>query len=277
MADDRSSPTDRRTVAVYWDLEGLSVAEYDRVYGAGRWYSDRIAAMDSKALGRHGQFQAARLNIAVVIKHLADLGQIAINRFYADWAATAFAHYSGRGQATKHPPAEFCQLHTNVVLPIEIRLPADVLHDLARNPAVTDVVVCSGHRTFDALADHCRRSGRLLHAIGLTTEANGPWRAATEFKNYSDIVPALPSAEPQPWIPAVLEPFGQEPGTRIAASRLKQLIRERDSAFNEKTYGFNNRFRGLLRDVADRGFITLDAGDGAGDLWVSLGPQRFSG
>lgn len=276
MTADRPPPVVPRTVAVYWDLEGLSIAEYDRVYGSGRWHADQVATMDSKTLGKHGKFQAARLNIAAVMNHLASLGHIAINRFYADWTRKVHVDYTGRGQATKHPPAEFCQLHPNVGLPVEVRLPADVLHDLARNSAVTDVVVCSGHRTFDALAGHCSRSGRLLHAIGQTTETNGPWRAITEFKNYSDIVPALPTAEPQPWIPTVLEPFGQDPTTRITASRLKQLIRERDGAFDEKTYGFTHGFRSLLRDVADRGFVTLDTGDGAGDLWVTKGPQHFS-
>lgn len=271
MADDMSG-NDSRVLAIYWHLEDLVVAEYDRIYGAGMWHMHGIAAMESAQLGRSHRVGVARINIPAVMTFADTLGRPVINRFYADWTRPVMRHYTS--SATSRPPAEFVELHPGVGLPLQVRLPADVLDDLRRNPDVTDVLVCSGGQGFDGLPQWCAQTGRTLHAVGITATRNEGWRDRCEFKNYSDVVPARPSAPPEPWIPLLLAPFAADPTRRRSASSLKQEIQQIDSAFTETTYGFKRGFRNLLRAAAERGFVTLDHGDGTSDIIVSVGPNQ---
>lgn len=266
-----SPADDHRALAVYWHLEDLAVAVYDGVHGPGTWRNDRVDAVRSMKFDRNNRIGLARIHIPAVMNFARNIAPVVLNRLYADWTKAVFRDY--RSSVTGRPPAEFVQIHPGLGLPVGVRLPADVMRDLRHTPRITDVLVCSGTQGFEGIAEHCERTGIRLHAVGGTADHNAQWRETCVFSDYTDLMPPRGTSA-EPWVGYLLAPFNGDPSTRIKAAPLKSRIKQLDSAFDEKTYGFRGGFRSMLRNAQERGLLILEDDDRSDDIWVRLNPQR---
>ena len=241
-----------RRVAVYWHLENLVASQYNKLYGSGQWTRDKLNTARkvpddlALALGR------ARIDAKALVTHARSIGDMVVNRVYADWSVGMYKEY--RLGLSETRPVDFVQMYRGVPVRTDLQLPMDVMRDVDRHPHITDVVVCSGTVGFDAVAAHCAARGRRVHAVGLVTGHNAPWRAATQFTDYAEVasaphVPPLPAATRR----ALMTPFRGNRDTTLGF----KAFRAAAEGVEPKALGYPSLW-GLLRTAALEGFVEVE-------------------
>lgn len=261
----------RRTqgsVAVYWDLEDLVSAEYDRVHGPGSWASDRIDV--ARFYKAHAiKVGDARIDVSRVLDALNSIGTISINRVYADWTRPLYGDY--RRTLNSCPATDFVQIGSRSRNIKSHLLSMCVLDDLEKDLLITDVVVCAGTAGFDGVDELCVRAGIRLHAIGVPAPSNAAWRGSMHFEVYSELVPSRPTAPLPPWAELLSKCLSKHGGARVGVGSLKNEMCAIDSAFDNKAFGFNT-FWVFLRAAEEMSLVLLED-EGAASKWARPVPS----
>lgn len=240
-----------RQVAVYWHFENVVSSQYNKMFGSGQWTRDKLNIARrtpedlSLALGR------ARVDVKGLVAHAQSIGDIVINRVYADWSVGMYKEY--RLGLSTFRPVDFVQMYRSVPVRTDIQLPMDVVADLVRYPGITDVLVCSGTVGFEAVATHSAARGRQAHGIGFTTGNNASWCEATQFTEYADVaaaaqMPPLPAATAR----ALAAPFAGDYGRTLGCKALRSAV----IGVDPKALGYPS-FWGLLRAAALEGLLEV--------------------
>jgi len=186
--------TDTDRVAVYIDFDNIVISRYDQLHGDGAWRKDK--ARDAKPATAE-KLAAARIDVSAVLDYASSFGTVAVTRAYADWSVPANAAY--RAQLVDRA-IDLTQLFpvSGTKNGADIRLSVDVLEDLFRLPDITHVVIVAGDSDYIALAQRCKRLGRVVVGIGV---AGGTSRAlisaCDEFEYYDEVAREEEQAEAQ--------------------------------------------------------------------------------
>jgi hypothetical protein len=186
--------TDTDRVAVYIDFDNIVISRYDQLHGDGAWRKNN--ARDAKPATAE-KLAAARVDVSAVLDYASSFGTVAVTRAYADWSVPANAAY--RAQLVDRA-IDLTQLFpvSGTKNGADIRLSVDVLEDLFRLPDITHVVIVAGDSDYIALAQRCKRLGRVVVGIGV---AGGTSRAlisaCDEFEYYDEVAREEEQAEAQ--------------------------------------------------------------------------------
>lgn len=239
-------------VAVYWHLENLVSGQYNKLYGSGQWTRDKLNTARkvpddlALAIGR------ARIDVKALVAHARSIGDLVVNRVYADWSVGIYKEY--RFGLSEVRPVDFVQVYRGAPLRTDVQLPMDVLRDVDRHPHISDVVVYSGTVGFDAIAAHCATQGRRVHAVGFATGHNASWCAATQFIEYTNVasalqVPPLPAATRR----ALVAAFRGDNNASLGYKALRSAA----TGVEPKALGYPNLWA-LLKTAALEGIVEVE-------------------
>ncbi len=166
------------SVAVYWDFENIhaSVAKFE--LGAD-WFDrmkrGKLALQDTKVL-----------NIAAIMQYASTLGEVVINKAYANW--TNFWPYTDAVNEYSMDLVQLFPLGMNAKNGADIRLSLDIAEDLVLHPHIDIVLLVSGDSDFISIAQRVRRKHKRIVGLGVKEASNRYWQmACNEFKLYRTI------------------------------------------------------------------------------------------
>lgn len=186
--------TDTDRVAVYIDFDNIVISRYDQLHGDGAWRKDNARdGRDEVAC----KLAAASVDVSAVLEYASSFGTVATSRAYADWSVPANAAYR---RDLVDRAVDLTQLFpvSGTKNGADIRLSVDVIEDLFRLPDITHVVIVAGDSDYIALAQRCKRLGRVVVGIGV---AGGTSKAlisaCDEFAGYDEL-PGVEAAPARP-------------------------------------------------------------------------------
>lgn len=186
--------TDTDRVAVYVDFDNIVISRYDQLHGGGAWRKDN--ARDARSAVRD-KLAVAGIDVSAILDFASSFGTVALTRAYADWSVPANAEYKGQ---LVDRAIDLTQLFpaSGTKNGADIRLSVDVLEDLFRLPDITHVVIVAGDSDYIALAQRCKRLGRVVVGIGVAGgTAKALISACDEFESYDEL-PGVEAAPPRP-------------------------------------------------------------------------------
>lgn len=224
--------TDTDRVAVYIDFDNIVISRYDQAHGGGAWRKDN--ARDARS-AVSAKLASASVDVGAILDFASSFGTVALTRAYADWSVPANAAYKSQ---LVDRAIDLTQLFpaSGTKNGADIRLSVDVLEDLFRLPDITHVVIVAGDSDYIALAQRCKRLGRVVVGIGVAGgTAKALISACDEFETYDDL-PGVESLPPRPVAsrtpaPSTVETDAAEPAPERAAKTSKKSA----SAPAEKT------------------------------------------
>lgn len=181
-------------VAVYIDFDNIVISRYDELHGRDSFKLDGANASQPKVLVRERLVQA-RVDVGAILNYAATFGSVVASRAYADWSRPVSRSYS---TDMLKRSVDLVQLFpmTGMKNGADIRLAIDATDDLAQYPNITHIVVVAGDSDYVALAQRCKRRGRVVIGVGASQSVGQYWRAACdEFKLYGSLVSRADSVD----------------------------------------------------------------------------------
>ena len=161
-------------VAMYWDWENIHASLYDQKFGRG--------AYGNSAFGR----QESLVQVQAVMAYASSLGEIAINRAYADWSFLR----PYKSQVLSHA-IELIQLFhpgPNAKNGADIRIVLDAMLD-TQHYHLSHVVIVGGDSDYIGLVQKLRNTGTFIVGIGVEGSTNPHWkRSCSEFIYYGSLI-----------------------------------------------------------------------------------------
>lgn len=169
------SESGRNVVAVYWDFENIHASLYDLKNGNDTYKFNRFMS------------QERLVNIRAVMDYVAGVGDIAINRAYANW------NFLNRYRDDfSQVGADLIQLYPrgmNAKNGADIRLALDALEDIYRFQYLTHIIIVGGDSDFISLAQKVKQSNLTIIGIGVQETTNQFWvQCCNEFKYYKTLL-----------------------------------------------------------------------------------------
>lgn len=232
-------------IAVYWDFENIHSGVQPR--------------HPSPSARGHGFRAPDRLvNVKIVMDYLNSLGDVVINRAYADW--TMFKSY--RFILMEHA-VDLIQLFPrgpHAKNGADIRMAIDAMEDSFHFPDVDVQVIIGGDSDFTNVAQKLRMHGRYVIGIGAKDSSNIYWiKACNEFKYYHTLMDpedegedrAEEAASAQTSIADLdtAKDLLQRAVRRLARAKedglvsvytIRPMMVRLDPSFDESNYGFRN-------------------------------------
>lgn len=220
--------TDTDRVAVYIDFDNIVISRYDQLHADGAWRKDN--ARDARP-AIVDKLKTAEVDVSAILDYASSFGTVAVTRAYADWSVPANAAYKAQ---LVDRAIDLTQLFpaSGTKNGADIRLSVDVLEDLFRLPDITHVVIVAGDSDYIALAQRCKRLGRVVVGIGV---AGGTSKAlisaCDEFETYDEL-PGVEAAPPRPVAVAkhVADAPAAEGATAEAAPKKKTTAASKKAA-----------------------------------------------
>ncbi|ASR54401.1 NYN domain-containing protein [Cellulomonas sp. PSBB021] len=179
-------------VGVYLDFDNIVISRYDQLHGDGSWRKDNARDAGKDVAPR---LDAARVDVSALLDYASSFGTLAVTRAYADWSVPANAAY--RRQLVDRA-IDLTQLFpaSGTKNGADIRLAVDVLEDLFRLTDLTHVVIVAGDSDYIALAQRCKRLGRVVVGVGVPGGTSKALiSACDEFEYYDEAVRQSDEAE----------------------------------------------------------------------------------
>lgn len=220
--------TDTERVAVYIDFDNIVISRYDQLHGDGAWRKDNARdARDEVA----AKLASANIDVSAVLEYASSFGTVAISRAFADWSVPANAAYR---RDLVDRAVDLTQLFpaSGTKNGADIRLSVDVIEDLFRLPDITHVVIVAGDSDYIALAQRCKRLGRVVVGIGVAGgTAKALISACDEFASYDELpgVEAAP-ARPKGRAAASTESKADSKGANGAGAKKKTTTKKAAAA-----------------------------------------------
>lgn len=219
---------------------------------------------------------------------LAERGRVVVRKAYADWS---YFNDDRRMLTDNHVelieiPQRKGAVRKNAA---DIKMAVDAVELAFERDYVTTFVICTGDSDFSPLVHKLRELNKQVIGVGLkasTSKLLPP--ACDEFLFYENLdgvdVPQAKvirrgTSEPEQTpknlksldtlITRTLSGLQRTADDEVRISRLKRALLRKDSTFAESDYGFRS-FSELLRNLAERGKVQLDASARKGDPVVSF-------
>jgi len=247
-------------VAVYWDFENIHASLCNRINGVS-WYRDNMFTK-----------QPHLVDINSIMQYIAELGDVNINRAYANWSFFHAYSYDLQNHSVDliqlYPRGRFGKNGA------DIRMSIDIIEDLTTNPHIDRVVLVGGDSDYISVAQKVRQKGKNIIGIGVQETTNQYWvKSCNEFKFYSSLLvksSQIKDLEAEGYeiediesakallkraVEAGLASSGQDHVLRAA---LKPLLQRFDPSFDESNYGFRS-FTAFLEQCTD--IIDIAAGE----------------
>lgn len=209
-------------VGVYIDFDNIVISRYDQLHGDGSWRKDNARDAGKDVAPR---LDAARVDVSALLDYASSFGTLAVTRAYADWSVPANAAY--RRQLVDRA-IDLTQLFpaSGTKNGADIRLAVDVLEDLFRLTDLTHVVIVAGDSDYIALAQRCKRLGRVVVGVGVPGGTSKALiSACDEFEYYDEAVRQSDEAEDDDTVvtgapdDAAASPVTTAPRTATTATR----------------------------------------------------------
>lgn len=264
-----------RQLAVYWD--------FDNIHFTVRAYEQR--ALEKVRYG----VQDALVNIPAIMEFLSSLGDISINKAYANWGI--FDSY--RDQLLDYS-IDLIQLFPrggHSKNGADIRMSIDITEDVHFSNHIDYFIVIGGDSDYIAVAQKVRQKGKYVIGIGEQDSTNPYWvKSCNEFKYYRTLLrkTEAPAKDEEPVIPdqeidmseaekllinALLHVGAQNDEDKVKKATLKPVLRRLDPTFDEANYGFKTlgEFLGYFEK---QGYIIVEPAKD--DHVVVLTPKALS-
>jgi uncharacterized protein (TIGR00288 family) len=188
-------------------------------------------------------------------------GKVAVQRAYADWRR--YPQYivplSESSIDLIFAPA-FGSVKKNAT---DIRLAIDAIELVFTRPEIGTFILLSGDSDFSMLVIKLKEYGKYVIGVGIRESASDILiQNCDEYFSYSDLAgltkePDTPSAQRDPW-ELVREAAAQmvRNGDVMRSDRLKQVMQQIDSNFDERNAGFN-RFSKFVTEAGGKGLIKV--------------------
>ncbi len=219
---------------------------------------------------------------------LAERGRVVVRKAYADWT-----YFNDDRQMLVDNHVEMIEIpqrkgavRKNAA---DIKMAVDAIELAFEREYVTTFVLCTGDSDFSPLVHKLRELNKQVIGVGLkasTSRLLPP--ACDEFLFYENLDGVdLPQAKvlrrgkadsPQPaqniesltgLVSRTLAGLQRSADDEVRISQLKRALLRKDSTFSESDYGFRS-FSELVRNLAERGVVHLDASSRKGDPVVSF-------
>ena len=167
------------SVAIYWDFENIHASVMTVAKGAN-WFADLKS-------GRLETRDTAVVDVAAVMQYASTLGEVVINRAYANWSF--LWAYTPQLNTYSMDLVQLFPIGKNAKNGADIRLSLDIAEDLVTHPHIDYVLLVSGDSDFIAIAQRVRRRHKRIIGLGVERSTNRYWQmACNEFKLYHTIV-----------------------------------------------------------------------------------------
>ena len=188
-------------------------------------------------------------------------GKVAVQRAYADWRRYP-QYIMGLSESSIDlifAPA-FGSVKKNAT---DIRLAIDAIELVFTRPEIGTFILLSGDSDFSMLVTKLKEYGKYVIGVGIRESASDMLiQNCDEYFSYSDLAgltkePDTPSAQRDPW-ELVKEAAAQmvRNGDVMRSDRLKQVMQQIDSNFDERNAGFN-RFSKFVTEAGGKGLIKV--------------------
>lgn len=188
-------------------------------------------------------------------------GKVAVQRAYADWRR--YPQYivplSESSIDLIFAPA-FGSVKKNAT---DIRLAIDAMELVFTRPEIGTFILLSGDSDFSMLVIKLKEYGKYVIGVGIRESASDILiQNCDEYYSYSDLAGLTkeadtPSAQRDPW-ELVKEAAAQmqRNGDVMRSDRLKQVMQQIDSNFDERNAGYN-RFSKFVTEAGNKGLIRI--------------------
>jgi uncharacterized LabA/DUF88 family protein len=171
------SPSEKESVALYWDFENLHAGLVDSRLGEGSY---------NKPDGRF-KSQEPLIEVQAIIDLASSFGPLAINRAYCNW------QYFGRYRdALLQGSVELIQLFSpgaSAKNGADIKLCLDAFEDIARFDHIGTVMIVGGDSDFMPIAQKIKAAGRTLIGLSTRQSTNRHWaKSCHEFRYYENLL-----------------------------------------------------------------------------------------
>ena len=171
--------TTEESVAIYWDFENIHASVMSLHFGQDWFDRQKNKKLDIR--------QTAVLDVPAVMQYASTLGEVVINRAYANW--TNFWPYAETINKYSMDLVQLFPIGMNAKNGADIRLSLDIAEDLVAHPHIDIVLLVSGDSDFIAIAQRVRRRHKRIVGLGVEKSSNRYWQmACNEFKLYHTIV-----------------------------------------------------------------------------------------
>ena len=151
-------------IAVYWDFQNIHMALQD-------------ATLPGKI---------KPVNIGLVSDFARGLGTIAVNRAYADWRQ--FAMYDSDLLNNSIDAVQLFPHGKNSKTGATVRMCADILDDVTRNPHIDAYLLVGGDSDFAYIGQKLREKGKRVYGVGTQEASSRFWISiCDEFKFYRNL------------------------------------------------------------------------------------------
>ncbi len=223
-----------------------------------------------------------RSDLTKELRHLLDSdiikGKVSVQRAYADWRR--YPQYIVPLSESSIDLIFAPAFGTNKKNATDIRLAIDATELVFTRPEIGTFILLSGDSDFSSLVIKLKEYGKYVIGVGIRESASDILiQNCDEYYSYSDLAGLTrevdtPSAQRDPW-ELVVEAVDQMVRNRdvMRADRLKQVMQQIDSNFDESNAGFN-RFSKFIQEAGTRGLIKLTRLDNG---QFEVAPARSAG
>ncbi len=225
-----------------------------------------------------------RSDLQVELRKLMDSdiirGKVAVQRAYADWRR--YPQYivplSEASIDLIFAPA----FGSNKKNATDIRLAIDAVELVFTRPEIGTVILLSGDSDFSSLVIKLKEYGKYVIGVGIRESASDLLiQNCDEYYSYNELAGLARAGEDEgprrdPWdlvVDAVLEM--KKRGDVMRSDRLKQVMQELDSSFDEKNVGMS-RFSKFVDEAKRRGLLTATKLEN-GQFEIDLGASAPGG
>lgn len=243
----------KEQVALYWDFENIHAAVLEEKYGEGVY---RKVFND---------LQEPVVNIAAIVRYASNLGNISVNRAYANWER--FGSY--RFSLLEHS-IDLIQLFPaggKGKNGADIRLAIDVMQDMQTYKHIKIVVIVSGDSDYISLVQRCKQCGREVFGVGVQRASSQYlMKSCSKFKFYHTLLDDARYL----LVNAIYNLLANEEKACMLKARLHPAITRLYPTFDVGNYGFSS-FVEFLNECRD--LLSISQGDN--DQMISLSEQGF--
>jgi uncharacterized protein (TIGR00288 family) len=206
-----------------------------------------------------------RSDLTKELRHLLDSdiikGKVSVQRAYADWRR--YPQYIVPLSESSIDLIFAPAFGTNKKNATDIRLAIDATELVFTRPEIGTFILLSGDSDFSSLVIKLKEYGKYVIGVGIRESASDILiQNCDEYYSYTELAGLTkeidtPSTQRDPW-ELVVEAVDQMVANRdvMRADRLKQVMQQLDSNFDERNAGFN-RFSKFVQEAGTKGLIRL--------------------
>lgn len=239
-------------IAIYWDFENIHASLCSLKFGSS-WYRTNRTTKQPRVV-----------DVDSIMEYAAGLGQININRAYANW--TSLYNYNFVLQDHCIDLIQLFPKGGYAKNGADIRMAIDITEDLLFHPHISTIAIVGGDSDYVPIAQKVRQKGKAIVGIGVKETTNQYWvKSCSEFKFYASLLmksASIQDLESEGYEISDLEDAKEllkkaiyriaslsgEVSVRKAA--IKPMMLRLDPSFDETNYGFSS-FGSMLEACQD--------------------------